>query len=110
MIDSNKQQVVGLYASGWIKRGPSGVIGTNKPDSVETANMMIEDALKGVALNAAKAKAAEAEALVKSRQPKFFTYSDWQKLDQIEVENWKKIGKPRVKFTKVEEMVKAVGK
>jgi len=110
VIDSNKQQVVGLYASGWIKRGPSGVIGTNKPDSVETANMMIEDALKGVALNPAKAKAAEAEALVKSRQPKYFTYADWQKLDQIEVENGKKIGKPRVKFTKVEEMVKAVGK
>ncbi len=110
VIDSNKQQVVGLYASGWIKRGPSGVIGTNKPDSVETANSMIEDALKDVALNPSKAKAADAEALVKSRQPKYFSYADWQKLDQIEVENGKKLGKPRVKFTKVEEMLKAVGK
>lgn len=110
VIDSNKQQVVGLYASGWIKRGPSGVIGTNKPDSVETANSMIEDAQKGVALNPSKAKAADAEALVKSRQPKYFSYADWQKLDQIEVENGKKLGKPRVKFTKVEEMLKAVGK
>jgi len=110
VIDSNKQQVVGVYASGWIKRGPSGVIGTNKPDSVETANLMIEDALKGAALNPPKAQAADAEALVKSRQPKYFTYADWQKLDQIEVENGKKLGKPRVKFTKVEEMLKAVGK
>lgn len=110
VFDSNKQQVVGLYASGWIKRGPSGVIGTNKPDSVETANMMIEDALKGLVLNPSHPQAADAEARVRARQPNYFSYSDWQKLDQIEVENGKKVGKPRVKFTKVEDMLKAVGK
>ncbi|MBI5712848.1 MAG: hypothetical protein HZC38_05420 [Chloroflexi bacterium] len=76
VVDSNKQQVVGLYASGWIKRGPSGVIGTNKPDSVETANMMIEDALKGVALTPAKASAADAEALRRSLDLRRFLLTD----------------------------------
>jgi ferredoxin--NADP+ reductase len=44
---SANKPMVGLYASGWIKRGPTGVIGTNKPDSVETASMMLEDLSSG---------------------------------------------------------------
>jgi ferredoxin--NADP+ reductase len=71
---------------------------------------MIEDALKGIVLSPSNPTSAEAEAFEKARQPKYFTYSDWQKLDQIEVENGKRLGKPRVKFTNVEEMVKTVGK
>jgi ferredoxin--NADP+ reductase len=110
VVDANKQQVVGLYAAGWIKRGPSGVIGTNKPDSVETATLMIEDAQKGTTWTPAKADKDSVEALVKSRQPNYFSYPDWQKLDKMEVEKGKALGKPRVKFTSVDEMVKAVGK
>jgi ferredoxin--NADP+ reductase len=42
----SKQPCVGQYTAGWIKRGPSGVIGTNKPDAVETVNCMLEDSRK----------------------------------------------------------------
>ena len=105
-----KQPVVGLYAAGWIKRGPSGVIGTNKPDSVETANMMLEDLRKGSVLNPGNADTALAEKFVAERQPKYFSYADWLKLDKLEVAKGEPQGRPRVKFTSTEEMLAAIGK
>jgi ferredoxin--NADP+ reductase len=107
---SSKAPVTGLYASGWIKRGPSGVIGDNRKDSVETVTMMLEDVQKGTLLNPANADAASAEKLVRERQPKYFSYADWLKLDKLEIERGKARGSPRVKFTSVDEMLQALGK
>lgn len=104
------QPMVGLYTSGWIKRGPSGVIGTNKPDSVETANMMLEDLKNGVILNPPSPEPAGAEKLIAERQPKYFSYADWKKLDQMEVAKGEPQGRPRVKFTSTAEMLTAIGK
>lgn len=106
----SKQPRVGEYTAGWIKRGPSGVIGTNKPDSVETVNLMLEDLQKGDVLAPAHPGVDDAAKFVASRQPKFITFADWQKLDQIEVANGAKQGRPRVKFTRVDEMLQAVGR
>jgi len=105
-----KQPVVGLYAAGWIKRGPSGVIGTNKPDSVETVNMMLEDLKSGALLNPGNPDPALAEKLVAERQPKYFSYADWLKLDKLEVAKGEPQGRPRVKFTSTAEMLAAIGK
>jgi ferredoxin--NADP+ reductase len=105
-----KQPLTGQYTTGWIKRGPSGVIGTNKPDSVETVNGMLEDLKKGQVLQPVQPKAACIEELVRERQPQFFTYADWLKLDELELSRGKAAGRPRVKFTTVEEMLKALGK
>ncbi|MBI4791079.1 MAG: FAD-dependent oxidoreductase [Chloroflexi bacterium] len=108
VLDSETgERVVGEYATGWIKRGPSGVIGTNKPDSVETVNMMLEDAAKGAVL---QPDSANIENLVRERQPHCCSFGEWLKLDQIEVANGKALGRPRVKFTSVEEMLKALGR
>jgi ferredoxin--NADP+ reductase len=107
---ATKQPRVGEYTAGWIKRGPSGVIGTNKPDSVETANMMLEDLQKGNVLVPAHPDVDAAAKFVASRQPRFITFADWLKLDQIELANGAKQGRPRVKMTSVDEMLKAVGK
>lgn len=106
----SKQPIVGEYTSGWIKRGPSGVIGTNKPDSVETVNLMLEDMRAGRTLEPAHPDLASAEHLIASRQPKFITFGDWLKIDQAEIANGAEQGRPRVKFTRVEEMLKVVGK
>jgi ferredoxin/flavodoxin---NADP+ reductase len=106
----SKQQVIGEYTSGWIKRGPSGVIGTNKPDSVETVTHMLEDLKSGSILQPAQPEVAGMQALVKQRQPKFFSYPDWKKLDALEVAKGQPLGRPRVKFTSVEEMIAALGK
>jgi ferredoxin/flavodoxin---NADP+ reductase len=106
----SKSPIVGLYTSGWIKRGPSGVVGDNRKDSVETVTLMLEDLQKGATLNPANADAVSAEKLVRERQPQFFSFADWQKLDKLEIEKGKLRGSPRVKFTSVDEMLKALGK
>jgi ferredoxin--NADP+ reductase len=106
----SKQPRVGEYTAGWIKRGPSGVIGTNKPDSVETANAMLEDAQRGATLQPARADALSAENLIRARQPRFVSFADWLKLDQLELARGAEQGRPRIKFTRVEEMLRALGK
>ncbi len=105
-----KQPRVGEYASGWIKRGPSGVIGTNKPDSVETVNCMLEDRAKGAVLHPSQPEWECVEKLVHERQPQYFSFTDWLKLDELELARGKAAGQPRLKFTSVEEMLKALGK
>jgi ferredoxin--NADP+ reductase len=101
---------VGEYAAGWIKRGPTGVIGTNKPDAAETVACMVEDVARGAILSPAAPEAAAAEALVARRQPHYVSYADWRRLDALEVERGRATGRPRVKFTSVEEMLAALGR
>lgn len=108
-VDSG-QQVIGEYTAGWIKRGPSGVIGTNKPDAVETVVHMLEDLQADKVLHPAHPEAAAAEAFIAKKQPRFVTYDDWLKIDEIEVARGKEQGRPRVKFTDVKEMLAVVGK
>ncbi len=111
VIDPDTQQPrAGEYTTGWIKRGPSGVIGTNKPDSVETASCMLEDLARGATLQPAHPNAASAEQLVRERQPEHLTYADWLRLDEIEVAKGKERGRPRVKFTRLEDMLAALGR
>ncbi len=111
VIDTaTKQPCVGEYTAGWIKRGPSGVIGTNKPDSVETVTNMLEDFRNGAILNPAQPEVNAAADLIKQRQPKYFSYADWKKLDALEVAKGQPLGRPRVKFTSVEDMIAALGK
>src|SRR5256886_10402555 len=63
-----KQPVPGEYAAGWIKRGPTGVIGTNKPDAAETVQCMFEDLAQSAVLQPRHPDAASAEALVRSEE------------------------------------------
>ena len=105
-----KQPVVGQYTSGWIKRGPSGVIGTNKPDSVETAACMVEDVTKGAVLQPVQPEPECVDDLVRARQPHYFTFADWLRLDELEVARGQAKGRPRVKFTSVEEMLAVLGR
>jgi ferredoxin--NADP+ reductase len=101
---------VGEYAAGWIKRGPTGVIGTNKPDAAETVACMLEDAGRGRTLAPAEPEPGAAEALVRQRQPQWVSWEDWRRLDALEVARGRAAGRPRVKFTRVEEMLAALGR
>ena len=107
---ATRQPLRGLYTAGWIKRGPSGVIGTNKPDAAETVELMFEDLEHGVVLEPPQATAAAAEALIRERQPRVVSYADWLKLNEIEVQRGRAQGRPRVKLTRVEEMLAALGR
>src|SRR2546427_11531524 len=102
--------IVGEDAAGWIKRGPTGVIGTNKPDAAETVECMFEDLARGAVLAPTRPEAAAAEALVCQRQPNYVSYTDWLKLNEIEVARGRAQGRPRVKLTSVEEMLAALGR
>jgi len=107
--DAN-EPVVGEYTAGWIKRGPSGIIGTNKPDALETVDCMMEDLEQDKLLEPSQAEVALAQDMVKQRKSSFVSYDDWLRLDEIEVARGKELGRPRLKFTRVEDMLEALGK
>ena len=111
VMDSDTQRpVVGEYCSGWIKRGPTGVIGTNKSDSVETVSCMLEDLAEGSILRPSAPQASAMEELVRERQPQFLSFADWLRLDEIEVEHGRAQGRPRDKFTRIEDMLAAIAR
>jgi ferredoxin--NADP+ reductase len=97
--------VRGHYVTGWIKRGPSGVIGNNKADSVETVNTLLEDLDQGGLLQPAEPDREAFAAMLRGRQSRLVTFPDWQRLDRLEVERGRSQGRPRVKFLTVGEML-----
>ena len=93
----------GLYVAGWIKRGPSGVIGTNKPDSVETVQSLLGDRER-----ITPCPIRETRSLVKRLQAaglRVVTFSEWERIDAAEIARGKPAGKPREKFTRIPEML-----
>jgi ferredoxin--NADP+ reductase len=101
----SRQPLPGEYTAGWIKRGPTGVIGTNKPDAAETVAAMMEDLAAGAHLRPERPTPASAEQMLRDRQPRCFSYADWQRLDALEIERGRALGRPRLKFTRVEDML-----
>jgi ferredoxin/flavodoxin---NADP+ reductase len=104
-----KQPLAGEYTAGWIKRGPTGVIGTNKPDAAETVTEMLEDVATGQTLEPSEPDPAAAERLVRQRQPDYVSYADWLRLNELEIARGSERRCPRVKFTRVDEMLAALG-
>jgi ferredoxin--NADP+ reductase len=102
------QPVSGDYVVGWIKRGPSGIIGTNKPDSYETMESLLQDLHGGQLWTPSQASRAALEELLQQRKPDYITYADWLMLDQIEQERGQAEGRPRRKFTQVPQMLDAL--
>ncbi len=98
----------GEYVVGWIKRGPSGVIGTNKKDAQETVDAILADAAPGgEGLNAPENPDGEAvERLLRERQPELVTYEGWSSIDRHERSLGESSGRPRVKLTRIEQMLR----
>jgi ferredoxin/flavodoxin---NADP+ reductase len=94
------------YVVGWIKRGPSGVIGSNKKDSAETVDTLLTD-LQGRALTEFPGKHSESiEEWLLSRQPKLITDDHWKLIDEHERGAGEPHGRPRVKLTSIEELLR----
>ena len=106
VIDAG-QAVPGLYTAGWIKRGPTGLIGTNKADSAQTVACLLEDLAK-LDSSETKAGAAGCRRLLERRGIRYVTYPDWKKIDAAEIERGRAAGKPREKYTRVAEMLAAL--
>jgi ferredoxin--NADP+ reductase len=99
--------VAGLYVTGWAKRGPSGIIGTNKPDALETVTRLLHSWEQHELPEPAQGSADIAEQLERTGVP-YVTYSDWKLLDQLEIGGGRQQGRPRRKFTDVESMLRAI--
>jgi NADPH-dependent glutamate synthase beta subunit-like oxidoreductase len=105
-ITDGEAVVPGLYTAGWIKRGPSGVVGTNKPDSEETVARLLEDTGDLTPCEVPDTKAVL--DLLAQKGVRVVSFDDWQKIDASEIERGQKIGKPREKYVSVEEMISAL--
>lgn len=82
------------YVAGWIKRGPSGVIGTNKPCAIESAEAMLADA----ANSGTPPATGDIDALLAQRGVRVVTFEDWKRLDAAEIADGAAVGRPRVKL------------
>lgn len=98
--------IPGEYAVGWIKRGPSGVIGTNKKDAQETVDAIFEDLEAGRLRTPAAPDPAEVLQTLRARQPDLVTYEGWTEIDRHERGLGELAGRPRVKLTRIEEMLR----
>ena len=100
--------VPGEYVAGWIKRGPTGVIGTNKADAAESVRSMLEDAPGLARVADADRDPACIEQYLTEKGVRFFPFDHWLELDALELEAGRAQGRPRVKLTRVEEMLSRV--
>jgi len=101
------QPRVGEYAAGWIKRGPNGIIGTNKPDAQETVEMLLDD-VRTQRLRRDVLPARVFEHFLVERQGEVVSFADWQYLDERERAKGDELGRPRLKFARVENMLRAL--
>lgn len=100
----NREPLAGVYVAGWIKRGPSGVIGTNKKDAQETTDLMLEDFAAGRMLE----PTLEPEELLTTLQQRgvqVVDYTGWEAIDAHERAQGEPSGRPRVKVVQREELL-----
>jgi ferredoxin--NADP+ reductase len=98
--------VPGTYCAGWIKRGATGVIGTNKMDSKETVASLLDDLAHRRLVDPMQDVASLVD-LVGSRQPDYLDKQAWLRVDQVERRAGRAEGRPRIKFVHVNELMKA---
>jgi ferredoxin--NADP+ reductase len=97
----------GVYCAGWIKRGPTGVIGTNKKDATETVERLLEDAAAGRLEPKPDATAAAVDALLAERRVRVVEYAGWTAIDEAERGAGEKAGRPRVKLSSWDDLLAA---
>ncbi|MDX1519038.1 MAG: NADP oxidoreductase, partial [Gammaproteobacteria bacterium] len=102
-ITDGENPVPQLYTAGWIKRGPSGIIGTNRACSVETVSSLVQDLDKLGSLEINHDNDAMF-ALLEDRKVRAVDFGQWQRIDAAEIERGQPKGKPREKFTRIDEM------
>ncbi len=105
VIGSDGATLPGVYVAGWIKRGPSGVIGTNKPDAVETAQSLLEDSIRPIDPDDARPEAVD--ALLQGRGVTVLDRDGWRRIDEVETTAGAAEGRPRVKLVTVQELLDA---
>ncbi len=108
VLDAMGQTLPGEYVVGWAKRGPSGLIGTNRADSVATVKELLKD-IEGKSAPADPVKEPEAiTKLLSEKKIRSVSFEEWKVLDRLELEQGKAKGKIREKFSDIKEMLSAL--
>ena len=95
------------YCAGWIKRGPTGIIGTNKKDASETVARLLGDVEVGRIRHNPEATPDAVESLLAERGARAVVYSGWASIDELERAAGEKLGRPRVKLRSWDELLEA---
>ena len=106
--DQDKSLRTREYVAGWIKRGPTGVIGTNKQDAVETVHRMLETFLQEKIKPMQQTDSSGIESLLKERNVDYVSFEDWKLLDEYETEAGQAQERPRIKVTSIEKMLEII--
>jgi ferredoxin--NADP+ reductase len=104
VLDEAGNPIPGVYCTGWIKRGPSGVIGTNKKDAAETVALVLADAAAGVLTPRSE---GDIVGVLAAKGVMAVTYAGWEEIDAVECARGEESGRPRVKLGRWEELLAA---
>jgi ferredoxin/flavodoxin---NADP+ reductase len=107
ILDEDRAPRRGEYAVGWIKRGPTGIIGTNKRDAQETVDSLLADLDAGRLNEPADPDRDSLVDLLGERKPDHVTYAGWEAIDRVEKAAGEAQGRPRVKLSTAEELLVA---
>ncbi|MBX5473500.1 MAG: FAD-dependent oxidoreductase [Thermoleophilia bacterium] len=107
VLGDDGEPLPGVYCAGWIKRGPTGVIGTNKKDATETVELLFEDLAAGRLERKSGVGAAAVDALLAERGIRCVEYAGWEAIDEIERSAGERLGRPRVKLCTWDELLAA---
>jgi ferredoxin--NADP+ reductase len=99
----------GVYAVGWIKRGPTGILGTNKRDAEETISCLADDLASGALRRRPEGGREQIDALLAERKPDLVTVEGWRAIDAHEVREGDERQRPRVKLASRDELLAAAG-
>ena len=107
VVDEDGRPIPGQYVVGWIKRGPSGVIGTNKKDAQETVDAPARRRGRGTPARDRGERSRACRCCCATRGVKFVEFDGWRAIDALETDRGEPLGRPRLKLTEVDEMLDA---
>jgi ferredoxin/flavodoxin---NADP+ reductase len=105
VIGEDGEPLLRVYCAGWIKRGPTGIIGTNKKDATETVQLLLEDARSGRLVHNEGATAEAVDGALAARSARPVVYAGWTSIDEVERAAGGKLGRPRVKLRTWDELL-----
>lgn len=107
VLSPEGERLAGVYAVGWIKRGPTGILGTNKRDAEETVSCLTEDLKSGALPQPPNGAREQIDALLAARKPDLVTLEGWRAIDAHELDRGRNEQRPRVKLASRDELLAA---
>ncbi len=107
VLSPEGEPIPGVYAVGWIKRGPTGILGTNKRDAEETTGLLVEDLRAGRLTQPPNPRREQIDALLAERKPDLVTVEGWRAIAAHELEGGHAAQRPRVKLASRDELLAA---